>query len=473
MNRLFTRSVLTSILLFYSGILSAEILPSADSARPYGMGSAFSAVANDWNAILYNPAGLSTVRQIEIAGNAGRTLVSGSPKTDLLAAGAVPLSFYKDAWNLGTAGFLLHSNGGTGENANTTLSASVAMSPYDYLPERFRVLTPYMKVPERLHVGGTFRFRRTAHGVTGGTAYGMGIDLGFLYQFEDNVKAMLDGWSVALAFQEMNMGSIGGGSIIRLGSAWRHQRYTFAMDMVTQGGVTRFQPGAEISFFKKLLLLRAGTGTIPEHPRQLVVGIGTLLPPIELDLAYGFPYKDLDRSNDRVLVSFTYRFGAPLLGQYLDDSIRSKAAETEMSLNNLEYKKTTLEAAIRENRALYEKIDKDLKSTREKTEIAIADLEGADKKLAEQREKLVKLNREIEELEKKKSAAQDELRKYQVLQPEMGRKVFRHTVVKGDTLRSLAEKYYGDANKWTQIFDANRDKIKRGALKEGEVVIVP
>lgn len=35
----------------------------------------------------------------------------------------------------------------------------------------------------------------------------------------------------------------------------------------------------------------------------------------------------------------------------------------------------------------------------------------------------------------------------------------RHTVISGDQLGKLAEKYYGDASKWTMIFAANRDLI--------------
>jgi len=36
----------------------------------------------------------------------------------------------------------------------------------------------------------------------------------------------------------------------------------------------------------------------------------------------------------------------------------------------------------------------------------------------------------------------------------------RHTIVKGDTLYSLAQKYYGSRSKWRQIFEANRDVLK-------------
>jgi nucleoid-associated protein YgaU len=114
-----------------------------------------------------------------------------------------------------------------------------------------------------------------------------------------------------------------------------------------------------------------------------------------------------------------------------------------------------------------------LKKTREKTEVAIADLEGANKKLAEQREKMIKMNRELEELEKKKLEIEKGIKNYQTLEPEVGRKVFRHKVQKGESLRSLAEKYYGDANKWNLIFDANQNQIKRGVLKEGQDILIP
>ena len=205
----------------------------------------------------------------------------------------------------------------------------------------------------------------------------------------------------------------------------------------------------------------------------MVLGLGTLLPPIELDIAYGFPVTELSRPNDRIVVNFTYRFGIPLIGQYLEDSDKRDSAKAEMSLSNLEYRKKTLEAGVREHRELYEKIDADLKRTREKTGVAIKDLEMGEKKLAEQKEKIIQLNKSIEDLANKKTAYEEELKKYKALEPEVGRKVFRHKAAKGDTLRNLAEKYYGDENKWTLIFDANQDKIKRGVLKEGVELVIP
>ncbi|MEJ7810112.1 MAG: LysM peptidoglycan-binding domain-containing protein [Gemmatimonadaceae bacterium] len=35
-----------------------------------------------------------------------------------------------------------------------------------------------------------------------------------------------------------------------------------------------------------------------------------------------------------------------------------------------------------------------------------------------------------------------------------------YTVASGDTLSKIAKRHYGDANKWHQIFEANKDTIK-------------
>jgi nucleoid-associated protein YgaU len=48
-----------------------------------------------------------------------------------------------------------------------------------------------------------------------------------------------------------------------------------------------------------------------------------------------------------------------------------------------------------------------------------------------------------------------------------------HKVIYGDTLPSLAEKYYGDKSRWLDIYEANTDKIEKGSLQEGQILIIP
>ncbi len=50
----------------------------------------------------------------------------------------------------------------------------------------------------------------------------------------------------------------------------------------------------------------------------------------------------------------------------------------------------------------------------------------------------------------------------------------RHTVVKGDTLFSLAQRYYGSRAKWRQLLDANRDVLSGpDALRLGQELKIP
>lgn len=49
-----------------------------------------------------------------------------------------------------------------------------------------------------------------------------------------------------------------------------------------------------------------------------------------------------------------------------------------------------------------------------------------------------------------------------------------YTVVSGDSLWNIAKKYYGDGNKYTKIYDANRDKIKTpNLIYPGQVFTIP
>jgi len=49
-----------------------------------------------------------------------------------------------------------------------------------------------------------------------------------------------------------------------------------------------------------------------------------------------------------------------------------------------------------------------------------------------------------------------------------------YTVVAGDSLSKIAKKFYGDANKWKKIFEANKDQIKNPDLiKPGQTFKIP
>jgi len=50
----------------------------------------------------------------------------------------------------------------------------------------------------------------------------------------------------------------------------------------------------------------------------------------------------------------------------------------------------------------------------------------------------------------------------------------RYTVTPGDNLKRIAEKEYGDAGKWRDIFEANRDRVSDpNAIYPGQVLVIP
>jgi hypothetical protein len=49
-----------------------------------------------------------------------------------------------------------------------------------------------------------------------------------------------------------------------------------------------------------------------------------------------------------------------------------------------------------------------------------------------------------------------------------------YTVVGGDTLSKIAKQFYGDANKYMKIFDANKDQLKDpNMIKVGQTLRIP
>jgi nucleoid-associated protein YgaU len=47
-------------------------------------------------------------------------------------------------------------------------------------------------------------------------------------------------------------------------------------------------------------------------------------------------------------------------------------------------------------------------------------------------------------------------------------------VVPGDTLSKIARKFYGQANNWNKIFQANKDQIKNpDMIRPGQVFKIP
>ena len=64
------------------------------------------------------------------------------------------------------------------------------------------------------------------------------------------------------------------------------------------------------------------------------------------------------------------------------------------------------------------------------------------------------------------------------LERELGRKLgdgeWIYRVKEGDTLLSLAKQFYGDYNRWRDIYILNQDRLGRGgSLRTGQLLLMP
>ncbi len=58
--------------------------------------------------------------------------------------------------------------------------------------------------------------------------------------------------------------------------------------------------------------------------------------------------------------------------------------------------------------------------------------------------------------------------------PSLAPKQQTYTVAAGDSLSKIAKKFYGNANDYMKIFDANKDKLSDpNAIKVGQQLVIP
>jgi hypothetical protein len=237
-------------------------------ARPAGMGGAFTAIADDANAPLYNPAGLVQVQWNEVSAMysqlfTGLSLYSGG---DTVHLGQSYLSYVsKPIPHIGSLGLSWTSFSATHLYREDTLTLTYAKNVGDFIPV----------LGNSLAAGINFKYLR--RGITldsytandpvfkgGDTASAETVDAGLLYKPEEGV---LEGWRLGLAGQNLTTPNVGFSAVDnlprtwRLGAAYQSRQVPWlvpSLDVVRRAGETDLQGGVESWLFQDTLGLRAG-----------------------------------------------------------------------------------------------------------------------------------------------------------------------------------------------------------------------
>ncbi|MDD5303684.1 MAG: hypothetical protein PHS14_11320 [Elusimicrobia bacterium] len=420
-----------------------DVLPGA---RAMGMGTAYSAIADDAFGLFYNPAGTANTPYVQGAGTVGRML---SPKGVLSFATGAYLRPYEPI-NTATIGAAYHlerqRNGG-----------DIDSLLFNFAQE-YKVRAVPLSKP--LKVGANVKIVNSDSGAGGKSKFGLGFDAGVIARSNMGLSAGLvfSDFVTALAYPRP-------GITLATAYTWE-RRFTIAGDFRVRGGLAEFYPGVEASFQQGLLRLRAGKGLTLDGVNTLSFGLGLNFSPMILDIAMSLPSGGLNRSGGGYQASFSYRFGAPsFTGQFVGRAA-AEAETLRSDLSNLEQKQKTMsqQAGTAESN----------KSAAE------SQLRVLEKRVAEAQDEyraLLKRNDELEYRAAEKAAGlMGRPKPVEVkvrARPAPPAWPKRHVVKAGDTLRTMAKEYYGDPNQWEKIYDANREKVERGLPSEGASLLIP
>ncbi len=241
-------------------------------ARPVGMGGAYTAISDDSNAPLYNPAGLVQVQWNEVTAMysrlfSGLTLYSGSPTTgnDTAHLDQSYVAYTSSASKYGAWGI------SWAEFNTTTLyrEDTFALSYANYLGGLLPVLD------NQVSLGANLKYLRRSFSLdtassadpvfsSGNSQDAFAADLGLLWKPD---AGPCQGCRVGLSVKNVNEPNVGFREKdkvpmeTRLGLAYQSQQYHWfvpALDISRRDGRTGIYGGAESWLFNDVLGLRAG-----------------------------------------------------------------------------------------------------------------------------------------------------------------------------------------------------------------------
>ncbi|MBI4655856.1 MAG: LysM peptidoglycan-binding domain-containing protein [Elusimicrobia bacterium] len=399
-------------------------------ARQNAMGIAFAGVADDPYTIFYNPAGLSSLRYVEVTAGLSRRFSPIAPAGEFSAVYIRPIPDARSK----TAGLGYHAIRQSGAGDRDVIIGG--------LSDTFTL--KYFQKP--IQWGGNFRiislrFPQKSH-------FGAAVDGGILL---DSIQGLKTG----LVVSDLGLGLGKSYLTITLGNSYRRKDTLFALDWKIRGGHHEIFAGIEQSFFNGLVHGRAGRGIALDGESILSLGLGVNTLPWIINMNYSIPIKGFHKHAGHYEMNIGYRFNAPgFIEKFVGDAA-AKSETIRKQIEDLRYQKANLETDI----AKYQVNKGILQSELTLLQTRLRELEA----------RIKNLEFDMLDAEYRK----DKPRLKRTAPPKIEKWPKQHKVETGDTLRSIASRYYGNPNLWERIYEANEKKIKRGLPVEGSILEIP
>lgn len=421
-----------SILYFLSSpVYAADFTYIRPGIRANSIGGAFSAIADDPYTIFYNPAGISTLTEMQISGEISRRFESVSPIGEVAAVYVRPQPDKKN--DVAILGF--HSlRHGQYEKKDTLTAGYSTINTVKYFQKPLRW-------------GGNFKIMRLA--AEGENNVGIGFDAGILLESDMGLKT-------ALTFYDFNIGTGKSMLMMTFGNSYRYKNTLFAIDLKTRGGYYEFFAGIEHTVMNGLLQLRAGKGLALGGVDYLAYGIGMNVLPFTIDVIASLPLKGLHEQGGQYALGLTYKFGGESFNEKLVGNASNRLNSLKIQIENLRTARVDLQTEI----ASYQVNKNIMQSDIIMMESTKRDLEN----------RLQSLKIDIDNAQYTKEEPKPK-KKPIIKRVEKWPKHYK--IEHGDTLRSIASKFYGNPSLWETIYNANEKNISRGLPKIGAMFTIP
>lgn len=460
MKRVIFLSLVPFLLTLLSAVGWARPLPSA-GARALALGNAYVAEDEDVNALFFNPAGLTGLTGPQASVNYGRFNPGAlSATTEVHGAFGMPAQF--QGRPIGAAGGFLGRSLASGVHVFDVYAGVGADVPTRGL------------VPWPVRGGGALKVRQQKgndrDATVGKSEWGFGVDLGGLVAFREDL-------SVGVALRDLFPGGLHPpGPQLRVGTKFRHQQKAVLLaDVEVRKNVTALHTGVEGLFCRNLLRLRIGNGFRSGNVDHVAVGAGFNFSPAQFDVAYLLPLKTFNDPSEQFRISLVYRFNAPRFSELYYDRALDMAEELDRKVSRLEEREAQLKTSVQDLEQARRLAEEDLARAGSRRSENLRQME---EELLKAETRVAEAEVRASQLEDKLRAAEEKIRRAERLgaprpaAPEKPR-VRTHVAQPGDSLRSLAEKYYRDPERWKAIFDANPDKVDRGRPIPGATLVIP
>lgn len=477
------------LLAIFIGTARAAFEESVVGARPAAMGEAFSAIADDANALSVNPAGLGWIQHRELATSYSRLYMGLTDGSNLGSGGlAYTQPFFKRGLPKGAVGVGWQSFGLSQFYAEEIFILSYGRQILaDWQLPRFYAGTSLKWMRKDYKLGADPTAAANPYFKQYGLkAAGLSLDIGFLWR-------PLPNYSLAYSMSNVNRPDIGLHEkdlvphATRLGFAFHGSVFNAAVEGFSEPPLQSLHVGAEQWLAAGRFAMRGGFIFGNRDMQHLTAGFGLRASALVIDYAFRLPVKGIESTNGTHRLSLTMRFGRRPK-RALTQGAEEPATEQELMLReHLRREKIRLDAKTRRIKELTEIVQEletrlhpkqadaavDMADVREWSDLTPQDLLRLKEELTQTRILLEQTKQEMLETNQRLRRAQAPPQP----QPEKSSgagKMRLHTVQSGETLRSLALFYYGQADFWIEIYRANRHELGRGGeVKPGQTVAIP